>query len=176
MTCKIWWFPVTGLALIWLAGPSTAGDGRGIDWDYKTIPGAACQPQTGAQAGDFERNPFSIRNASESATERTVICPIVRDTVNEYPLDVGVTVTTNVRCTFHITNFTGDQVDPVFEPSGTHSHGDGREIQFFGPTRPTNFDPEGFVGYYAIQCVLPPNGEVFSYIIGELTETTDHRE
>jgi hypothetical protein len=43
-----------------------------------------------------------------------VICPIVRDTVNEYNLDIGVTVTTNVRCTFHIMNYKGDQVDPVF--------------------------------------------------------------
>jgi hypothetical protein len=176
MTRILWWLPVTGFALICLAGPSAAGDGHGIGWDYKILPGAACQPQFGVQAGDFERNPFSIRNVSEPGTSRSVICPIVRDTVNEYNLDVGVTVTTNVRCTFHIMNFKGDQVDPVFEPASTQGLDVDREIQYFAPRANPEIDPFGFVGYYAIQCVLPPSGQVFSYIIGELTETTDHGE
>lgn len=42
MTRKLWWLPVTGLTLICLAGPSAAGDGQGIGWDYKIFSGAAC--------------------------------------------------------------------------------------------------------------------------------------
>jgi hypothetical protein len=37
------WSLLTGLALICLAGPSAAGDGRGTGWNYKIISGAACQ-------------------------------------------------------------------------------------------------------------------------------------
>jgi hypothetical protein len=49
MARRVSWLPLTGLALICLAGPSAAGDGRGFGWDYKILPGAACQPQIGAR-------------------------------------------------------------------------------------------------------------------------------
>ena len=55
--------PLIGLALVSPSSPGHAGD-SGVGWDYKIISGAACQPQIGAQAGDFERYPFSIRNVA----------------------------------------------------------------------------------------------------------------
>jgi hypothetical protein len=49
MKLKQLFIPLTGLALISLASPSYAGDNQGFGWDYKTLPGAACQPHIGAQ-------------------------------------------------------------------------------------------------------------------------------
>ena len=46
--------------------------------DGKTLPGAACQPQSNTQA-------FSVNNSgvlfNTSALVQTVICPVVRDTM-----------------------------------------------------------------------------------------------
>ena len=175
MTRKLWWLPLTSLALICLAGPSTAGDGEGIGWDYKTLPGAACQPQIGAQAGDFERQPDYLINVSKDPEARTVICPIVRDTVHERDLDIGVTVTEGVRCSFFRMNFKATQI-VNFNPTEIQDLGDGRIINYFLVKADPNVDPEGFVGYYALQCALPTDGQLFSYGSGELAETTDHGE
>jgi hypothetical protein len=163
------------LALISLTSQSYAGD-HGKGWDYKFLSGAACQPQFGAQVGDFDRDPFSIRNvSSEPPVERSVICPIVRDTVTEHDLDIGVTVTTGVKCSFQIMNFKGDQVSDL-SPSDTQSVDVDRETQYFLVKADPNIDPDGFVGYYALYCTLPPDAQVFSYGSGELAETTDYGE
>jgi hypothetical protein len=173
MKLKQLFIPLTGLALISLASPSYAGDNQGIGWDYKTQPGAACQPHIGAQAGDFERYTNSIRNASD--TDHRVICPIVRDTVTSTDLDIGVTVTTGVSCTFNTTNYKGDDVGQ-FDPSSTQGFDNGTEIQYFSviPANPAIDSPGVAQGYYALQCMLPPSGRVFSYGSGELAESTDH--
>ena len=172
---KLSYMPLTGLALISLASSSYAGD-FGFGWDYKTIPGAACQPQIGAQAGNFERFPHSILNVSRTAS--TVICPIVRDTVHVTPLDIGVTVTKGVKCQFSIMNYAGNEDHPrsPFDPTSITDLGGDREIQYFEVLKAKKIDPEGFVGYYALQCTLPPDTEVFSYISGEQAKTTDYGE
>src|SRR6266849_2063627 len=43
MKRSVWYLPLLGLALLALPRPSAAGD-HGKGWDYKTLPGAACQP------------------------------------------------------------------------------------------------------------------------------------
>lgn len=160
------------IALISLAAASHAAD---KNWDYKRQPGAACQPQIGAQTGDFERYPHYILNISD--TNRTVICPVVRDSVSETDLDIGANVSSadektregGVRCSFYSMNSFGDTIGAPHEPSAIVSEGPDREIQYFAVKAAlTKFD-----GTYAIQCVLQPGGQVYSYIAGELAETTD---
>jgi hypothetical protein len=151
-----------GLALGALVSTSEAS------FDYKYLPGAACQPQIGAQGGDFERFPQSILNVGE--TGRTVICPIVRDSALQSDLDIGVTVTKGVRCTFFSMSRSGD-VGSSFAPTSTEAVDVDREIQFFSilPAAATEFD-----GYYALQCTLPPGTEVFRLVTGEAADTTAH--
>ena len=69
--------PLSGLVLCALVSASTAGD-HGFGWDYKYLPGAACQPQIGAQAGDVDRSLQSILNVSKDRGAHGN-CPIVRD-------------------------------------------------------------------------------------------------
>lgn len=161
MKRSLLYMPLIALVLISLTSQSYAGD-HGKGWDYKFLSGAACQPQFGAQVGDFDRDPFSIRT-------------IVRDTVTEHDLDIGVTVTTGVKCSFQIMNFKGDQVSDL-SPSDTQSVDVDRETQYFLVKADPNIDPDGFVGYYALYCTLPPDAQVFSYGSGELAETTDYGE
>jgi len=149
-----------GLALGALVSTNAAG------FDYKHLSGAACQPQIGAQAGDFERFPHSILNVS--GVGRTVICPIVRDSALPGDMDIGVTVTRGVRCTFSSMSPSGDPTpNSPFAPTSTEAVDVDRENQFFFlPGNVTVFD-----GYYALQCTLPPGTEVFRFVAGEAAET-----
>jgi hypothetical protein len=170
---------LTCFALISTTSPSFAGDlGRG--WDYKELPGAACQPMFGAQAGDFERFPHYIHNVGKSV--RTAICPIIRDSVFPTDLDIGIAVSkTNekkqggVKCEFYSMNQFGDTVGTSFQPSEIVPEVpppalSDREIQYFSvKASQTKQD-----GSYAIQCILEPSGKVFSYISGELAAHTDY--
>jgi hypothetical protein len=146
-----------------------AGD-HGFGWDYKYLPGAACQPQIGAQAGDFERSLHSILNVSQDRGERTVICPIVRDSAKPADLDIGVTVTKGVQCTFASLSRSGNEI-ASFAPTSTEAVDVDREIQYFSilPATVTELD-----GYYALQCTLPHEMEVFRFGAGERTDSTDY--
>ena len=167
--------PLLGFSLLSLAGASVAGD-HGKGWDYKTLPGAACQPSSAVDAADLLRTPIAILN-NAPRDQRTVLCPVVRDTVNEYDLDIGVTVTTGVTCQFWVMNFRG-----VYAAGTPHSPSNmavpetGKEIHYFLVKADPNVDPPGFVGYYNLSCTLPPGGAVFSYTAGELADTTDFGE
>jgi hypothetical protein len=105
-----------------------------------------------------------------------VLCPIVRDTVNEYDLDIGVTVTKGVTCQFYIMNYQGHYAGAPYQPSSSSPVDTAIEIQYFLVKADPNIDPPGFVGYYALACSLPPGGAVLSYISGEFAETTDYGE
>ncbi len=170
---------LTCLMLISITSPSFAGD-LGPGWDYKELPGAACQPLLGTQTGDFERYPHYILNVGDSA--RTVICPIVRDSVFPTDLDIGIAVSkTNekkqggVKCEFYSMNQFGDTVGTSFQPSEVvpevppPAFSD-REIQYFSVKSPQTKQD----GSYAIQCTLEPSGQVFSYISGEYAAHTDY--
>jgi hypothetical protein len=167
--------PLLGFSLLWIAGPSAAGD-HGKGWDYKILPGAACQPYSAVDATDLLRTPIGILN-NGPRDERTVLCPIVRDTVNEYDLDIGVTVTTGVTCQFWVMNYRG-----VYAAGTPHNASNmavldtGKEIHYFSVKANPDVDPPGFVGYYNLSCRLPPGGGVFSYISGENADTTDYGE
>ena len=158
-----------------LARPSAAGD-HGQGWDYKTQPGAACQPVSALEAADLLRSPIGIVNNS-GREGRAVLCPIVRDTVNAYDLDIGVTVTTGVTCQFYLMNYQGHYAAGVpFQPSSTTPVDTGIEIQYFLIKANPDIDPPGFVGYYTLACTLPLGGAVLSYIAGEFAVTTDYGE
>ena len=166
--------PLLGIALLALPGPSADGD-HGKGWDYKTLPGAACQPVSATDAADLLRSPIGIANNSGRG-ERSVLCPIVRDTVNEYDLDIGVTVTKGVACQFYIMNYQGHYAGAPYPPSSTSPVDTAIEIHYFLVKANPNIDPLGFVGYYTLACSLPPGGAVLSYTAGEFAETTDYGE
>jgi hypothetical protein len=171
------WF-VRGFLAVALAsgiGTSAAGD-HGKGWDYKSLPGAACQAATPLEAAELGRSPIAIFNNGLQDGQR-VVCPIVRDTVNEYDLDIGVTVTTGVACQFYVMNYQGVYAAGTpHDPSSKAALATGNEIHYFQIKANPNVDPPGFVGYYALVCVLPRGGAVFSYISGENADTTDYGE
>ena len=105
-----------------------------------------------------------------SGVGRTVICPLVRDSVDQGDLDIGVTVTKGVRCTFFSMGRSGN-ASFSSAPTSTEDVDVDREIQFFSilPASATEFD-----GYYALQCTLPPGTEVFRLVAGELADTTSN--
>ena len=141
--------PLSGLVLCALVSASAAGD-HGQGWDYKTKPGAACQPVSAMEAADLLRSPIGIVNNS-GREGRAVLCPIVRDTVNAYDLDIGVTVTTGVTCQFYLMNYQDHYAAGVpFQPSSTTPVDTGIEIQYFLIKANPNIDPPGFVGYYTL--------------------------
>ena len=171
MKRSIWFLALLSLAL---SLPSAAGD-RGKGWDYKILPGAACQPSSNIDAADLLRTPIGIVNNGRDA--RSVLCPIVRDTVNEYDLDIGVTVTPGVTCQFYIMNYKGVYAAGTpHDPSSTAVLDTVKEIHYFLIKANPNVDPPGFVGYYALACRLPGGGAVFSYGSGENADTTDYGE
>jgi hypothetical protein len=175
MKRSISFLPLLGLALLALSGPSAGGD-LGKGWDYKILPGAACQPNSAIDAADLLRTPIGIVN-NGPRDRRTVLCPIVRDTVNEYDLDIGVTVTTGVTCQFYVMNYKGVYAAGTpHGPSSTAVIDTGKEIHYFLIKANPNVDPPGFVGYYVLDCRLPPGGAVFSYGSGENADTTDYGE
>ena len=175
MKRSIWFLPLLGLALLAVSFPSAAGD-RGKGWDYKILPGVTCQPYSATDAADLLRTPIGIVNNS-GRDARWVLCPIVRDTVNEYDLDIGVTVTTGVTCQFYVMNYKGVYAAGTPHiPSSAAVLDPGKEIHYFGIKANPNVDPPGFVGYYAVVCRLPGGGAVFSYGSGENADTTDYGE
>jgi hypothetical protein len=175
MKRSVWYLPLFGLALLAFTGPSAAGD-HGQGWDYKTLPGAACQPVSAADAADLLRSPIAIVNNS-GREGRSVLCPIVRDTVNEYDLDIGVTVTKGVTCQFYIMNYRGHYAAGTpYDPSSTAPVEPGIDIHYFLIKANPNIDPPGFVGYYTLACHLPLGGAILSYTSGEFAETTDYGE
>jgi hypothetical protein len=175
MKRSISFLPLLGPALLAVSGPSAGGD-HGKGWDYKTLPGATCQPALVLEAADIVRSPIGISN-NNPRDQRTVLCPIVRDTVNEYDLDIGVTVSRGVSCQFFVMNYKG-----VYAPGTPHSPSSnamidtGKEIQYFSVKADSSVDPSGFVGYYALACTLSPGGIVYSYGSGENADTTDYGE
>jgi hypothetical protein len=174
MKRSIWFLPLLGLALLALSFPSAAGD-RGKGWDYKILPGAACQPLSAIDAADLRRTPIGIVNNARD--DRTVLCPIVRDTVNEYDLDIGVTVTTGVTCQFYVMNYKGVYAAGTpHDPISKAVIDTVKEIHYFRIIANPNVDPPGFVGYYNLSCTLPGAGAVFSYASGENADTTDYGE
>jgi|RhiMethySRZTD1v2_1073278.scaffolds.fasta_scaffold40379_7 hypothetical protein len=175
MKRHLWSILLSGLALCALVSASVAGD-HGFGWDYKTLPGAACQAVSATDAADLLRSPIAIVN-NGGRGERSVLCPVVRDTVNEYDLDVGVTVTKGVTCEFYIMNYQGQYAAGTpSQPSSIFPVNSITEIQYFSVKANPNIDPPGFVGYYTFACSLPVGGAVFSYTFGELAETTDYGE
>ena len=148
----LWSLLLSSLALYALVSVSAAGD-HGQGWDYKTLPGAACQPVSAADAADLLRSPIGIVNNSGRG-ERAVLCPIVRDTVNEYDLDIGVTITKGVTCQFYIMNYQGHYAGAPLQPSSTDPVDTGIEIHYFLVKANTNIDPPGFVSYYTLACAL----------------------
>ena len=175
MKRSLWYLPLLSLALLALARPSAAGD-HGLGWDYKTLPGAACQPVSAADAADLLRSPVGIVN-NGARGERSVLCPIVRDTVNEYDLDIGVTVTRGVTCQFYIMNYQGHYAAGTpYSPSSTSPVDTGIDIHYFLIKANPQTDPLGFVGYYTLACSLPSGGAVLSYSSGEFAVTTDYGE
>jgi hypothetical protein len=162
------------------ASTTWAGD-FGFGWDYKALPGATCQPQIGAQGADFEKYPHYIINVG--ASERTVICPIIRDSATETDLDIGISVSRatkqdgrdGVKCTFYSMNIFGDTIGSPHEPSEVvpeNGPDPDREIQFFSVRK----DETAFDGSYALECVMGPTGRIFRYNAGELARTTDFGE
>jgi hypothetical protein len=171
------WFVrgVLAVALVSGIGTSAAGD-RGKGWDYKILPGAACQPATPDVAANLLRTPIGLQNNSLQDRQE-VVCPIVRDTVNEYDLDIGVLVSRGVNCRFFVMNYQGVYAAGTpHEPIGTNVIDNLKRIDYFQVTANPNVDPPGFVGYYNLSCILPPGGIVFSYGSGENADTTDYGE
>ena len=163
------------VALMSGVGTSAAGD-HGKGWDYKILPGSACQPYSAIDAADRLRTPIAIGNNSPRDA-RSVLCPIVRDTVNEYDLDIGVTVTTGVNCKFYVMDYKGVYATGTpHDPSSQALLAAGKEIHYFLVKADPNIDPPGFVGYYSLHCMLPPGGAVFSYGSGENADSTDYGE
>jgi hypothetical protein len=162
------------VALVCGIGPSAAGD-RGKGWDYKILPGAACQPATPDVAANLIRTPVGLQNNSLQDRQH-VLCPIVRDTVNEYDLDAGVAVSHDVSCQFYVMDYRG-----VYAPGTPHNPigtivTNGVFIHYFQVKANPNVDPPGFVGYYNLSCILPAGGAVYSYGLGENADTTDYGE
>lgn len=166
-----------GLACLTLPALSVAGD-LGIGWDYKTLPGVACQPVTPVDAAALQRSPVAIfNNGGPERGDRSVLCPVVRDTVNTYDLDIGITVTKGVTCEFYLLNYRGQYAAGTpFPPSSTTDLGGGLEIQYFEVKAKGPVDPVGYVGYHVLSCRLPLGGAVFSYVTGDYAKTTDYGE
>lgn len=144
-----------------------AGD-HGYGWDYKSSPGAACQPQSGAQGANFDRYTQSILNVGK--LESTLICPIVRDSMSPADLDVGVVLTKGVRCVLESMDSHGNIIASI-SPTSVESVDVDREVQYFSivPKESTAQD-----GAYALQCTLPGSAELFSYRWGERVDSTDY--
>ena len=166
-----------GLTCLTLPALSLAGD-LGTGWDYKIVPGVACQPVTPGDAAALQRSPVALfNNGSKERGDSSVLCPIVRDTVHTYDLDVGITVTKGVSCEFYRLNYRGQYgAGSPHAPSSTTDLGGGVEIQYFEVKAQGPIDPVGFVGYYVLSCRLPLGGAVFSYNAGEFAKTTDYGE
>jgi hypothetical protein len=155
MKLKHLFMPLAGLALISLASPSYA-------YDYKFQTGSACKPQEGTQVGDFIYPLGAIFNLSTSP--RIVICPIVRDSVSEALLDIGVTVQSNGVNNLYCTFFSYDTNGGLISPSITKFTGERTptKLYFTVPAGQTARD-----GNYEIRCTLPQSSYVFNYISGE---------
>jgi hypothetical protein len=180
MKCELWSVLLCGFTCVALTSPSSAGD-RGIGWDYKAQPGAACQPQIGAQSGDFERYPHYILNVSK--TTRTVICPVIRDSATQTDLDIGVAVSRasgtgregGVNCTFYSMNTFGDTIGTPHQPSQIvveNVPGPNREIQYFSVKKAES----AFDGSFALLCILQPSAKIYRFNSGELALSTDYGE
>jgi len=164
MKLKHLFMPLTGLAFISLASPSYA-------FDYKVYPGAGCQPSTSGQA--FRADSTGFTNTSTGP--ETVVCPIVRDRVRFADLlDPAVRVASSngalLLCSFHSLNIDGGRVAdsvPVFQATTSSVV----NSLFFGLA--TLAIPNVQDGTYVIECLLPPNGRVVNYTLGENGETSN---
>jgi hypothetical protein len=154
---------VLGIVPISLASPSYAG------YDYKFQPGSSCQPVEGSQSGTLARYPQYLQNRSSSLIR--VVCPLVRDSVSQAKIDMGIWVASgggNVYCTLLTNDYVGGNIK--FTPSWNLPSGSNNTLP-----HPHYFKLEAeetfWQGPYSIQCELSPRSKIFYTISGENTAT-----
>lgn len=167
MKLKQSFFLLAGLTPISLASP-------GYAFDYKTYPGALCEPQTAADAVNFRRQGGSLihNNAQQPLW---VTCPIIRDRVphenqpsDRTGLDVGVwlgaTIGQSIECRFYSWNERA--VEVYVAPQFTDPAQNLPVLFWTVSPEQTPVD-----GTYSIDCLLPFNIFLFRYTVGEDLET-----
>ncbi len=159
---------IAALALAVLSTPSHASKAF---WDYKTHPGNACFAQFGYQSAYLDRAPHYVVNVGLDQREGLrIVCPIVRDNAEASEIDASVTTTRGVSCSFFSIDRAGNTVGE-FQEYKTDNMDPGGTIlkRYFSVPK----SEVAWNGYFAIRCTLGPLEAVYSYMSGELAETTD---
>ncbi len=149
-----------------LAAPAQATD-DGYGWDYKNYAGAGCLAQLAADTPLLDRGTNLILH-SGGPRERfvRVMCPLVRDNVlPSQLLDVSVTVSPGVECSFFSADMAGKIVADVAWSSYEDYNSFVRKYYFVVKENQIAFD-----GSFAIRCTLNAGQAVYGYNLGELRE------
>ena len=159
---------IAALALAVLTSPSQAAEAY---WDYKTHPGNACFAQFGYQSDFLDRAPNYVVNVGFDQREGLrIVCPIVRDNAESSQIDASVTTTRGVSCSFFSMDRAGNTVGEFRENATDNMDPSGTVLKRYFSVPKSEV---AWNGYFAIRCTLPPLEAVYSYMSGELAETTD---
>ena len=144
------------VGMLWLSGFAIAQD-------RKIYSGNLCQPEFHSRdATKLEAMTNGVRNASATA-EIHVTCPIVRDNILNLTGTRGALVRVqspggqNLTCTLESREATGGLI--VSQSASTISN-----LPF---TLSVDVNASAVLGSYVLHCVLPPQGQIFSYDIDE---------
>lgn len=129
--------------------------------DVKIYPGANCQPHAGAPADSIDTFTDLLRN--NDAVNRYVICPIVRDRINNKNgvraamVRVRSDGTNTLTCGLDAWSAFG-----VFTEGNTNSTTSATEVNLA-----LDIDSSTKDGHYVIHCLLPPGTDIYSYRVTE---------
>lgn len=139
--------------------------------DEKVVPGNACQPVLGAQAGDFNHLQQALVNVANG--QREVTCPIVRDNTVNTNGTWNVAVTGfgqfgTVTCTVYSIDQFGFFQDMASASVNTRFRSFTLVLDnlFLG-----SLDVSARQGFYTLRCSLPANARLFSYRWTEFMST-----
>lgn len=140
--------------------------------DAKVWPGSACQFKNPQQIifepdASFALDNGKIKNVSSQIAE--VVCPVVRDNVNNTNGTVAVTVRVlgslgkNVACKLNSRDRFGKSIDFSANIGGADEP---KSIAL-------DVEKSALSGSYDLSCGLPPDGQVLTYQVTEFTPTVE---
>lgn len=136
-------------------------------YDAKTYPGIACEAQAVTEIDQFSNIAFDMVNADNG--KRTVVCPIVRDNIQNTDGTYGAYVNVNnpanrtTECTLYSYDKFGSLIDS----------NDSSESDAGDHTIVLDVDVSAEGGFYGITCTLPLYAVVRSYEVREFLSTDD---
>jgi len=130
--------------------------------DYKTYPGSICQAYSGDHESGIKRHASrGIGNYSDGY--RWIVCPIIKDAVDEYEfrLETWVYVKTGapIECYLLASDPYGNTMDQ------DHSYANGNVMNIYLQT-----DQGHAYGSWGLNCRLAPNAVLNSYLVRELAD------